>query len=230
MNRLFRSVFVFLTVIALASFGFAADLNTLLKPPPGTRVAVVVFEDLQCPHCAQAYPIVWEAAKAHNVPVLLHDFPLSKKFPWSFRAAVYARFFDTKSQKLGDDFRGYIYKNQPQITPENLDQYARKYADDNKIPLPFAIDPEGKLKEKIQADYELGERVGFIGTPAIYIVGNGEASQALVEQVKDETHLSQTLSQMIEDMQKKVGPATQKAGSAGTPSKRASSKGHKKPN
>src|SRR5690242_5320556 len=100
--------------LALAPAVSCAADGSSLKPPPGARVAIVVFEDLECPTCARAYPIVWEAAKAHNVPVVLHDFPL-QMHPWSFDAAVYARYFDTKSEKLGDDFRGYIYQNQPQI-------------------------------------------------------------------------------------------------------------------
>ena len=53
----------------------AAD-GSSLKPPPGARAAIVMFEDLECPDCARAYPVVWEAAKKHNIPVVLHDFPL----------------------------------------------------------------------------------------------------------------------------------------------------------
>jgi protein-disulfide isomerase len=198
MKRLSNSILGFLVFMALSTVAFASDFSAL-KPPPGVKVTVVVFEDLECPSCAYAYPVFWEVAKAHNIPVVLHDFPLSKH-PWSFRAAVYARFFDTKSQKLGEDFRGYIYKNQPQIVPDNLDQFVRKYADDNKVPLPFAVDPQGKLKEKVQADYELGLRLGLAETPTIYVVGNGGASAPMVEHVKDTTQLSQT----IEDMQRKA--------------------------
>jgi protein-disulfide isomerase len=82
----------------------AAD-GSQLKPPAGARAAIVMFEDLECPDCARAYPVVWEAAKKHNIPVVLHDFPL-QQHPWSFDAAVFARYFDSKSEKLCDDFRG----------------------------------------------------------------------------------------------------------------------------
>ncbi|HXB20319.1 MAG TPA: thioredoxin domain-containing protein [Candidatus Solibacter sp.] len=217
MKKLLNSISGLLLVMALCAFSAAADFSSL-KPPTGSKVAIVVFEDLECPDCARAYPMVWEAAKSHNIPVVLHDFPLPKH-AWSFKAAVYARFFDTKSQKIGDDFRGYIYKNQPQITADNLDQFARKYADDNKIPLPFAIDPQGKLKEKVQADYDLGQRIGLEHTPTIYVVGNGGVSQPVVDEVKDRAQLTQ----MIEDMQKKVSAATV------VPAKRAAAKPHKKP-
>src|SRR5215813_6393901 len=188
MKTLFKRVLPLLVVLSLASLSFAAD-GSSLKPPPGAKVAVVVFEDLECPSCANAYPKVWEAANAHGIPVVLHDFPLSKH-PWSYQAAVYARFFDTKSLKLGNDFRAFIYKNQPQITFGNLQQYVQKFADANKVPVPFAPDPEGKLKAKVQADYALGQRIGLEHTPTIFVVGSGGASTPFVE-VVDRDQLSQ---------------------------------------
>jgi protein-disulfide isomerase len=187
----------------IASPAFAADASSF-KPPSGAKVAVVVFEDLECPTCARAYPAVWEAARAHNVPVLLHDFPLPKH-AWSFDAAVYARFFDAKSDKMGDDFRGYIFKNQINITAQNLRQFVQKFADENKVPLPFVVDPEGKLKTSIKADYDLGQRIGLEHTPTIFVVS---ATTPFVE-VPDQALADRNqLAQIIEDMQKKAGPAT----------------------
>jgi protein-disulfide isomerase len=186
-----------MAAISIAAQG--ADASSL-KPPPGAKVAVVVFEDLECPDCARLYPVVVEVAGAHHVPVVLHDFPLPRH-PWAFDAALFARFFDTKSEKTGNDFRGYIYQNQPQITRENLRQYVQKFADDNKVPLPFVIDPEGKLKAKIKADYDLGQQIGIEHTPTIFVIGKGGAATPFVE-VADRVQLSQ----VIEDMLKKASP------------------------
>jgi thioredoxin family protein len=201
-NRIL-SLFV---VVALSAASFAAD-GSSLKPPPGARVAVVVFEDLQCPDCARWYPVIWETATAQKVPVVLHDYPLPMH-NWSLDAAVYARFFDTKSQKLGDDFRGYIYKNQAGITPQNLRQWVQKFADDNKVPLPFAVDPEGKLKALVMADHDVGNRIGLQHTPTIFVVANGGPPTPFVE-IQEEQDMTQNkvkLSQAIEDMQKKAAP------------------------
>src|SRR5262249_44486873 len=159
MKAFLRSMLGLAALFLVTAAAFAADASSL-KPPPGAKVAIVVFEDLQCPDCARAYPVVWEAANAHHIPVVLHDFPLPKH-PWSFDAAVWARYFDTKSEKLGNDFRGYMYQNQPQINPTNLRQFVQKFADANKVPLPFVTDPEGKLKAKVQADYALGQKIGL---------------------------------------------------------------------
>jgi hypothetical protein len=150
--------------------------------------------------------VVWEAARKHNIPVVLHDFPL-QMHPWSFDAAVFARYFDSKSEKLGDDFRGYIFKNQTQIDKSNLRQYVQKFADDNKTPLPFVIDPNEQFKNKILADRQMGTQIGLQHTPTIFVVGNGGAATPAVE-VDDRTKLDQ----IIEDMLAKApaAPATKK--------------------
>lgn len=187
-------------IIALVLYGvsaFAADASSL-KPPAGAQVAVVAFEDLECPSCAKAYPMIWETANSQHVPVMLYDFPL-RQHPWSLEAAVDARYFDTKAQKLGDDFRGYIYENQPNITIQNLHDYVQKFADEHKTPLPFAVDPEGKLKDKIEADRSLGVKIGLVHTPTVFVIGRANGPTPFVE-VTDMDKLGQT----IEDMKKKT--------------------------
>lgn len=202
MNVHLKRAAVLMATLALSAAALAADASSL-KPPPGAAVALVVFEDLQCPDCARAYPVFWEAARAHKIPVMLHDFPLPRH-NWSFKAAVFARFFDTKSQKLGNEYRGYIYKNQPQISNEaGLQQYTQKFADENNVPLPFAVDPDGKLAEKVRTDFSLGQSIGLEHTPTIFVIGRGTGSTPFVEVVDPGK-----LSAAIEDMQKKAAAAT----------------------
>ena len=85
-----------------------------LKPPPGAHVAIVEFEDMECPDCARANPLLRDAANQYHIPWVRHDFPLPFH-AWSFDAAVYARWFDTKSKKIGDDFRDAVFANQQLI-------------------------------------------------------------------------------------------------------------------
>jgi hypothetical protein len=68
-----------------------------LKPPAGARVAMVEFEDMECPDCGRANPLLKEAAAKYKIPWVRHDFPLPMH-AWSFNAAVNARWFDTKSK------------------------------------------------------------------------------------------------------------------------------------
>jgi protein-disulfide isomerase len=179
----------------------AADAS-VLKPPPGAKVAIVMFEDLECPECANAYSLVWEAANAHKIPVVLHDFPLPRH-SWSFEAAVWARYFDnqdTPATSIGNEFRGYAYANQKQITRENLQQWVQRFADEHKIALPGDRDPHGKLAEIVRADFALAQRIGVEHSPTIWVITHDAVSQPLVEEVKDR----QQLNQMIEDMLNKA--------------------------
>jgi protein-disulfide isomerase len=207
MGQAFR-VLVFAAFAAFSVQAYAADAS-VLKPPAGASVAVVVFEDLQCPDCSRIYPMVWEVANARKVPVVLHDFPLPMH-NWAFDAAVWARFFDKTSFALGNGFRSFIYANQTQLTRDNLPQWVRKFADENKVALPFAPDPDGKLAELVKADFALGQRIGVEHSPTIWVVGNSGVSQPLVEEVKDRDKLGQ----MIDGMLAKSQPVPAAKGSA----------------
>jgi protein-disulfide isomerase len=176
-----------------------------LRPPPGAQVAIVVFEDLQCPDCARAAPLLAEAARTYKIPLVRHDFPLPMH-NWSFDAAIFARFFDTKSQKLGDEFRDYIFANQPQITRQTLRRFAEEFAANHKVDVPFVVDPRGELEKKVKADYALGQAIGLQHTPTIYVVSNKESGTPFVE-VVDRSQLFQ----LIDKMKREAGPASSTA-------------------
>jgi protein-disulfide isomerase len=210
-------------LLAASICAFAADAS-ILKPPPGAKVAIVMFEDLEYPECANAYPVVWEAANAHKIPVVLHDFPLPRH-NWSFEAAVWARYFDsqdTSAQKIGNEFRRFIFSNQRQITRDNLQQWVQKFGEENKIPVPSVNDPDGKLADKVKADFALGQRIGIEHTPTLWVVGHGVISQPLVEEIKDRDQLNR----IIEDVLAKASPPAPKAAKSGPVKKKAARKTH----
>jgi protein-disulfide isomerase len=206
-------VLIALLALGLGASAFAADA-TLLKPPRGAAVAIVMFEDLQCADCSKAFLAVWEAADTHKVPVVLHDFPLPMH-NWAFDAAVWARYFDKTSADMGNDFRRFIYANQNQITRDNLPQWVQKFAAENKTAVPSDKDPEGKLADLVKADYLLGQRIGVEHTPTIWVVSNSGVSQPLVEEVK----VREKLGQIIEDMLGKAQPVA--AAKVNSPAKAA---------
>jgi protein-disulfide isomerase len=170
-----------------------------LKPPPGARVAIVEFEDMECPDCALQNPLLKEAAAKYNIPWVRHDFPLPFH-PWSFQAAVNARWFDTKSKKLGDEYRDAVFANQPSFgeDPNRLRTFTEQFAADHKIALPFALDPMGKLQAEVKADYALGQRIGIEHTPTIWVVTANSKGAPFVE-VVDRSKLFQLIDQALED-------------------------------
>jgi protein-disulfide isomerase len=169
-----------------------------LRPPAPARVAIVEFEDMECPDCARANPLLKEASEKYHIPWVRHDFPLPFH-NWSFNAAVNARWFDTKSKKVGDDYRDYIFASQISINNRgDLTQYTETYAKSRGLALPFALDPQGKLAEEVKADYALGQRIGIEHTPTIWVVTANSKGAPFVE-VVDRSKLFQLIDQALAD-------------------------------
>jgi protein-disulfide isomerase len=175
-----RFLLLFLFLFNLGSM--AQNVPEVLRPPKGSQVALVVFEDLQCPDCRRAAPLVAQAGKTYKIPVVRHDFPLPMH-NWSFDAAILARYFDTHSKALGNEFRDYIFEHQLEILPNNLRGFAEKFAAEHKVDLPFVVDPAGKLAALVLADKELGKSLNLEHTPTIYVVSNKRAGKPFVEVV-----------------------------------------------
>src|SRR5208337_4886497 len=169
------------SVVLLAAVAFAQDsVNPALRPPKGAQIAIVVFEDLQCPQCRREAPVVRQAAATYKIPVVRHDFPLPMH-NWSFDAAVMAHYFDSRSRQLGLDFRDYIFEHQPEIFPKNLRQFAEKFAVDHKVDLPFVVDPQGKFAAEVKAEQDLGKTLNLQHTPTIYVVSSKPKGHPFVE-------------------------------------------------
>jgi|SRR5215471_417618 protein-disulfide isomerase len=183
------------TVLSLfASLAAAQDKAAILKPPKGSSVAIVIFEDLECPDCARAAPLVAEAARTYKIPLVRHDFPLPMH-PWAYDAAILARYFDTHSKAMGNEFRDTVFRHQLEITREALRPFAEKFAAAHKVDLPFVVDPEGKLAKLVDADRELGKQLDLQHTPTLYIVSNKHAGTPFVE-VVDRSQLFQQIDMM----------------------------------
>lgn len=184
-----------LCLLLLVGNAWSQSLSSpALKPPKGASVAIVVFEDLECPDCARAAPLLEEAAKTYNIPVVRHDFPL-QMHPWAMDAAILARYFDTHSKKIGNLFRDTLFKHQLEISKDNLRAFAEKFARSQKVDLPFVIDPQGKLAALVEADRNLGNSIGLNHTPTIYVVSNKNVGKPFVE-VVDRSQLFQLIDAM----------------------------------
>lgn len=193
---------VALLFLTLSAMSVEGNLASLIPPPAGAKVAIVVFEDLEWPDCATAQPVLASAATAHNIPLVIHDFPLPRH-TWSFQAAVNARFFQSQQQKLGDEFRGYILQNQKLISDEAaLQQFTAKFAQDKQVSLPALLDPDGKLAEAVTADFHLGQLIGVEHTPTVFVVSGSAAAIPFVETI--DRH---KLDRAIDELEKKAGPA-----------------------
>ena len=207
MKNISKNQFTLLPVLALSIvvLVFAAGLyaapndalNPALRPPKGAQVAIVVFEDLQCPQCRRVAPILEEASKTYKIPLVRHDFPLPMH-NWSYDAAVMARYFDTTSKTLGNEFRDYIFENQIEINPQNLRGYAEKFSSAHKVDFPFVVDPQGKYAAEVNADRDVGKAIKLEHTPTVYIVSSRHPERPYVE-MKESSQLYALIDAMMKE-------------------------------
>ena len=181
MSRLLAAVFF----VSLAGYGAAQSSvgatpqnpatnfkdTSLLKAPVGSKVAVVEFEDLECPACAHAFPIVHATVKHYNIPLVRYDFPL-KMHIWSHDAAIIARYLQDKvSPDLATEYRREVFASQFQIaSKDDLHNFTQKFFTANGKQMPFVMDPTGQLAREVDAEYALGEKLGLGHTPTIVVV------------------------------------------------------------
>lgn len=144
---------------------------SLLKPPAGADVAIIVFEDLGCPACAHAHPIELKVAAAEHVPIVRYDFPLEGHV-WTFQGAVDARYIQEHiSPQLAGQFRSDVFAAQMSIAnKDDLQSYVSHWLQQHGQQMPFVIDPTGSLARAVQSDVELGRRININYTPTIVVV------------------------------------------------------------
>jgi len=174
------SLLVLVSLVLLWRPVFAQDVPDALRPPKGAQVALVVFEDLQCPQCGRVAPLLVQASRTYKIPLVQHDFPLPLH-NWSFDAAVMARYFDTHSKEVGNAFRETVFAHQMEINPQNLRAFEEKFAAEHQIAVPFVVDPDGKLAALVRADKELGMSLHVEHTPTIWVVSNRRSGKPFVE-------------------------------------------------
>ncbi len=176
MNRLvlilaFASVVPLGAQTAMPSAGATAFKDTsVFRPPSGEKVAIIEFEDLECPLCARVSPMVREAMSRYHISRVHHDFIIPGHM-WSRTAAIYARYLEDKvSRQVAEDFRRDVFASQTLIgSPDDLQQFTRRWFQAHGQAMPFVIDPSGKCAAEVEADCALGRRTGVIHTPTLVV-------------------------------------------------------------
>ncbi len=161
----------------------------LLRAPAGKPLAIIDFEDLECPACSHAFPLVHQAADHYKIPLVRHDWPLQMHV-WSRDAAVTARYIQDKiSAQAGEEFRGAVFQNQVSISSkDDLQAFTQKYFEQHGRTMPFVVDPTGQFSKEVQADADLAMRIGLNHTPSIFVV-----TQKGYTEVLDVSQLYQTI-------------------------------------
>jgi protein-disulfide isomerase len=165
--------------------------TSMLVPPPGVNVAIVEWEDLECPACAHAFPFVHMAIDHYKIPLVRYDFLIPGHI-WSREASIYARYLQDKvSLDLATQYRREVFASQFKIaSKDDLNRLTQGFFTKNGKQLPFVIDPTGQLIREVEKDVALGDKLGLTETPTLVVV----TPKGWI-QVKDVSDLYQAIDQ-----------------------------------
>jgi protein-disulfide isomerase len=144
--------------------------TSMIKPPPGAKVAIYEFEDLECPMCAHTHPIVLAAVEHYKISFIRKDYPLSIHI-WSTDAAIWARYLQDKvSPKMGDDYRTAVFASQTAIaSKDDMLNFTRRFFQQHGLQMPFVVDPAGQFRKEVFEDKAVGDKVGVSQTPTLFV-------------------------------------------------------------
>lgn len=144
-----------------------------LKPPPGAKVAIIEYEDLECPHCAYAFPFVHVAARHYQIPIVECDFQISYHH-WSHDAAICAHYLKAKvSPAMSEEYRREVFASQYRIASrDDLQNFTQLFFKQHGLKMPFVMDPTGQFNAEISASTAQANRIGLRETPSIFVVTN----------------------------------------------------------
>jgi protein-disulfide isomerase len=165
--------------------------TTSLKPPAGAKVAIIEYEDLECPFCAHAFPFVHAAAKHYQIHLVECDFQINYHH-WSHDAAICAHYLKAKvSPAVAEEYRRELFASQDRIASrDDVRTFNEHFLAQRKLQMPFVMDPTGQFSREIDASTAQGNRIGLRETPSIFVVTNNHWIQ-----VRDPDHLDEAIDQ-----------------------------------
>jgi protein-disulfide isomerase len=143
------------------------------KGPANTKLQLVEFSDLQCPHCKAAQPVMERLMKDYpQARIVFQHFPLGGH-DWAASASTYAQCVYEQDPESFWRFVDGVFAVQESITKENLtlklEQIGATAGADTAKAASCAQRPE--TAQRIQQSIDLGRTVGVTGTPTLYVNG-----------------------------------------------------------
>jgi len=160
---------------AAASFAAVAADQRFVEGAAQSPVRVVIYEDLQCPDCANFRTMLDEKLLPRyggTVAFEHHDFPLAKH-AWARKAAIGARFLDEAKPGAGLAFRQFVMANLDNINSNNFIPIFSDFAVQRGIgeSAAHAALADQRLADLVEKDYQEGVARGIARTPTVLING-----------------------------------------------------------
>src|SRR5215472_5356025 len=164
-----------LPAVILAALSASAAEQHLMEGAAQSPVHVLIYEDLQCPDCADFRVMLDQKLLpryAATVRFEHRDFPLAKH-AWARKAAIAARFFEETKPGLGLAYRRYSLAHLRQITADSFDDKLAQFAKENGVDPIKAVASlsDARLAALVEADYQEGVARGVAHTPTVLVNG-----------------------------------------------------------
>ncbi len=136
--------------------------------PANAAVSIVIFDDFECPYCAQAVPLLKEVLSAYpdQVKLAFKNFPLGMHK--NARAAALAGLAAERQGKFWP-LHDLLFANFNSLNPQKIEQLAEEAGLDMIRFNTDRIDPQ--LQQQLNADLQEGQAIGVRGTPSIFVNG-----------------------------------------------------------
>jgi protein-disulfide isomerase len=162
---------------ALAVLALTAGLRaqTLVEGRADSPVRVIVYEDLQCPDCADFRVMLDRKLLpkyAHRVAFIHRDFPLAKH-AWARQAAIAARFFARRSDQLGIEYRRHTMAHIRETRADNFTGRLAAFAREHGVKPEEAVAAleDAALAALVEKDFQEGVARGIARTPTVLVNG-----------------------------------------------------------
>jgi protein-disulfide isomerase len=173
--------------IAMSTAFILGASERLVEGTAGSQVRVLIYEDLQCPDCADFRKVLDEKLlpKYQSKVAFEHrDFPLAKH-AWARKASIAACFVAAAKPDQAVAFRQYLMGHQEEISAENFNGVFERYAKGHGIDPAKAIAAldDKHLAAAVQRDFEEGVARGIAHTPTVLVNGTPFVEHFTYEEV-----------------------------------------------
>lgn len=136
--------------------------------PEDAPVTIVIFDDFECPYCAQAEPLIKNVVNSYKDQVRL----VFKHFPLGMHKHAQAAAIASMAADNQGKFWPYhdlLFANYNKLSEQKIIDLAEKVGLDM---LRFTRDRnDPRLQQKLASDQQEGRKLGVRGTPSIFING-----------------------------------------------------------
>jgi protein-disulfide isomerase len=176
-----------LAATILAAMSAFPAAQHLMEGAAQSPVRVIIYEDLQCPDCADFRVMLDEKLLpryASKVGFEHRDFPLAKH-AWARKAAIAARFFEEAKPGLGLAYRRYSLGHIAETTADNFNDRLSQFAKDHGVDPAKALASlnDARLAALVEDDYQEGVARGIAHTPTVLVNGRPFVETIVLEDV-----------------------------------------------